>query len=61
MESMTVTRKKMVNVRMSSDEVRMLAELADAVGLGLSDTIRQLVRSAHAKQVAGQPRKAAKK
>ena len=42
-----VDREKILNVRMTGDEMEMVKELADASGLSQSDTIRQLVRRAH--------------
>jgi len=43
-----VERQKLLNVRMTEDEIAMVKELAEAAGLSQSDIIRQLVRKAHA-------------
>lgn len=43
-----VDRQKLLNVRMTEDEIAMVKELAEAAGLSQSDIIRQLVRQARA-------------
>jgi hypothetical protein len=55
---MVLERKRMLNVRVTDDEMRMLQELADVAGLGVSDTIRQLVRREHEAKV--KPRRKAR-
>jgi hypothetical protein len=41
-------RERVLNVRLSDDEVKMVKGLTEHVGLSQSDTIRQLIRKAHA-------------
>ena len=53
-------RSNLFNVRLSDDEIAMLRELADSMGLSLSDAIRQLVRKAHADQGLGRKRRRSK-
>lgn len=40
-------RDQNLRVRMSSDEVRMLKQLSDAMGLTASDVVRSLIRREH--------------
>jgi uncharacterized protein (DUF1778 family) len=43
-----VERDKMLNIRISDDEDRMLKALAEYTGLSISDVIRQYIRRAFA-------------
>ncbi len=43
-----VDREKVLNVRVTEGEMRMVKELAEHVGLSQSDAVRQLIRKAHA-------------
>jgi hypothetical protein len=52
-----VDRPKLLNVRMTEQEIAMVKELADAEGLSQSDIIRQLVRKAHVDQFGHKPGK----
>ena len=47
MRNCVVDRTKLLNVRMTEDEIAMVKDLAEAAGLSQSDIIRQLVRKAH--------------
>lgn len=42
-----VDRPRLLNVRFSEAEMAMLREVAEAWGLSISDTVRQMVRRAH--------------
>lgn len=42
-----VERSRMLNVRVSEDEMAMLQAVAEAIGLSQSDTVRQLIRRAY--------------
>jgi hypothetical protein len=52
-------RDRVLNVRMTDDEDRMLKALAEHQGMSISDVIRQYVRRAFAE--AFQPKRAGKK
>ena len=41
-------RQRLLNVRVNEDEKRMLEELADVEGLGMSDYVRHFIRAEHA-------------
>lgn len=56
-----VDRERVLNVRMTDAEMRMVKELAERVGLSQSDAVRQLVRQAHAKLASDQPPKRRKR
>ena len=40
-------RSKNVNIRMTDLEFALLEELADAIGMSMSDVVRQLIRREH--------------
>jgi predicted DNA binding CopG/RHH family protein len=40
-------RERVLNVRLSDDEMQMVKELAAHVGLSQSDAVRQLIRKAY--------------
>lgn len=54
-------REKLFNVRVADNEMTMIRELSEAYGLSLSDTIRQLVRRAHAELSHDKQRKRSKR
>ena len=56
-----VDRERVLNVRMTDAEMRMVKELAEHVGLSQSDAVRQLVRQAHSKLASEQPSKRRKR
>jgi antitoxin component of RelBE/YafQ-DinJ toxin-antitoxin module len=41
------TRTRMLNVRVADLEMTMLQQLAEEIGLSVSDVVRQLIRKAH--------------
>ena len=45
-------RTKNLNVRTTPDEYVMLEDLAEAIGMSISDVVRQLVRREHGARVA---------
>lgn len=45
---MTQERERVLNVRMTDEEMGMVRALADAAGLSQSDAVRQVIRKAHA-------------
>ena len=53
-------RQRLLNVRVNDEEKRMLEELADAEGLGMSDYVRNLIRAEYA-LTFGRKRAATKK
>jgi hypothetical protein len=50
-------RPRVLNVRMTDEEMAMVAELAEAKGLSQSDAVRQLVREAHAEHASARPKR----
>jgi hypothetical protein len=54
----TVPGTKAINVRVSDEEARMLKALAEKLGMGISDVIRQYVRWAFAETLpTGRPKR----
>lgn len=50
-------RDKNLNVRASAAEMKMLAAVADAMGLSGSDVVRQLIRQAYAEKVTAKAKR----
>jgi hypothetical protein len=50
-----VDREKMLNVRLSADELRMLSQLSDELGVSQSGLVRQWIRREH-EQLFGTPK-----
>ena len=42
------TRQRLLTVRVNEAEMKMVQDLADAEGLGMSDYLRNLIRAEHA-------------
>jgi hypothetical protein len=55
-QGLMVERSRLLNVRMTEDEMAMIRDLAERFGLSQSDTIRQLVRRAHAEPASARPK-----
>jgi hypothetical protein len=41
-------RERVLNIRLTDDEMNMVKDLAEHTGLSQSDAVRQLIRKAHA-------------
>lgn len=54
-------RTKMLNVRMTDLEYSLLEELAEAIGMSLSDVVRQLIRREHATRLPAPKKPKAKR
>jgi len=52
-----VDRTKAITIRMAPEEVEMLREVAERMGLSQSDVVRQFIRRAHEENSRGQPKK----
>ncbi len=50
-------RSRLLNVRMTDDEMGMVRQLSDRFGLSQSDTIRQLVRRAYGESETPRPKR----
>ena len=54
---MVSNRTRALNVRMLDSETAMLAELAEAEGVSISEWVRNVVRREHALALASKPKR----